>query len=215
MDEGRAPGTGARPRSRKPTPAERRDERGAVDDVATVLDAAARFLEARSRSEAEVRQKLARLGYRSELIEEAIGRLHTLHYLDDEAFARSWVESRDRSRPRGEHALRLELGRKGVDRETVDAVIEERRDAAATFAEAAGDLVPDNADEAAAERLLDRKRAALSREPDYRRRMQKAYAMLARNGFSPGVCSLVARRVVASLGGSDDGDAGQAPGRDD
>lgn len=215
MDEGRAPDNGARSRSRKSTPAERREERGAVDDVATVLDAAARFLEARSRSESEVRQKLARLGYRSELIEETIGRLHTLHYLDDEAFARTWVESRDRSKPRGEHALRQELGRKGVDRETVDAVIEERRDAAASFAEAAGDLVPDNADEAAAERLLDRKRAALLREPDARRRMQKAYAMLARNGFAPGVCSLVARRVVASLDPSDEGDDVEALDSDD
>ena len=33
--------------------------------------------------------------------------------LDDEAFARAWVESRDRARPRGERALRAELRQKG------------------------------------------------------------------------------------------------------
>ena len=33
--------------------------------------------------------------------------------LDDEAFARAWVESRDRARPRGERAIRQELGSEG------------------------------------------------------------------------------------------------------
>ena len=51
--------------------------------------------------------------------------------LDDEAFARAWVESRDRARPRGERAIRQELGLKGVDRSTVDLVLSERREAVA------------------------------------------------------------------------------------
>ena len=37
-------------------------------------------------------------------------------YLDDAAFARTWVESRDRARPRGESALRRELTLKGMAR---------------------------------------------------------------------------------------------------
>ena len=40
--------------------------------------------------------------------------------LDDEAFARTWVESRDRGR-RGERAIREELRIKGIDRETIDS----------------------------------------------------------------------------------------------
>ena len=44
---------------RKPSYAERRERRAAVEDVAEVLDAAARFLEARPRSPAEVRRRLA------------------------------------------------------------------------------------------------------------------------------------------------------------
>lgn len=217
MDEGRAPGSGARSRSRKPTPAERREQRAAVVDLAEVLDSAARFLEARPRSEAEVRSKLTRLGYRSELVEEVLTRLIELHYLDDETFARSWVESRDRARPRGEHALRLELGRKGVDRTTVDAILGERRDLARDAITGDGDVGagPASADEAAAERLVARKRASLLRELDPRKRLQKTYALLARSGFAPDVCTTVARRLAASVAGPADDDEGGPDDLDD
>lgn len=194
-DDVRAPGFGARSRARKPTPAERREQRSEVDDPAEVLESAARFLEARPRSVAEVRRKLARLGYRPELVAAAVERLADLGLLDDEAFARSWVESRDRARPRGEHGLRQELGLKGVDRALVDLVLGDRREAAAVAA-ASRDEDPGSADDAAAERLLEKKLPSLLREPDPRKRRQRAYALLARNGFGPDVCSAVSKRVL-------------------
>lgn len=181
-----------RPRGRKPTPSERRAQRGAIDDPDEVLDAAARLLEARPRSEAEVRRRLLRLGFRAGLVEDGVARLLALGYLDDGAFARAWVESRDRARPRGEHALRRELAIKGVDRSLVDEVLGERRDDAL----AAGDGAP-GADEAAAERLLAKRMGPILREPDPRRRLQRAYALLARSGFPPDVCASVARRTLA------------------
>jgi regulatory protein len=196
-DERRAPGSGARSRvrPRKPSLAERRERRAAVEDVAEVMDAAARFLEARPRSEREVRRKLATMGYRAELIEVVAGRLTDLGYLDDEAFARAWVESRDRAKPRGEHALRRELQLKGVDRTLVDGILGDRRDDAREDA-AAGDGEPSHPDDAAAERLLRKKLPAILREADPRKRRQRAYALLARSGFAPDVCSAVSRRVV-------------------
>ncbi|MET1231345.1 MAG: hypothetical protein ABWY52_00680, partial [Candidatus Limnocylindrales bacterium] len=64
----------------------------------------------------------------------------------------------------------------------------------------------DHADEIAARRLLARRAAALAREPDPRRRRQKAYALLARNGFSPDVCARVAADSGADpvVDGTDD-----------
>jgi regulatory protein len=186
-----------RARPRKPTPAERRDQRAGVDDPEEVLQAGARFLEARPRSVAEVRRKLTRLGYRPELVTGAVERLAELGYLDDESFARAWVESRDRAKPRGEHALRRELGLKGVDRALVDSVLGDRREDAVASADR--DEAPSSADEAAAERLLERKLPAILREPDPRRRLQRAYALLARNGFGPDVCSTVSMRVLAGM----------------
>jgi regulatory protein len=206
-DPQRAPGSGAHRPPGKPTPAERRDQRAQVESVGEVLDAAARFLEARPRSEAEVRGRLVRLGYRRDLVDEAVRRLVELRYLDDEAFARSWVDSRDRSRPRGEHALRTELGRKGVDRAVVDGILDERREDALLRASAIDDLAPMSADEDAAERLLARKLGPIQREPDARKRRQKAYALLARSGFSPDVCARVSRRVVDAASDPADEDA--------
>lgn len=178
-----------RPRPRRSTLAERRAERATVEDPGEVLNAAARYLEARPRSVSEVRRRLTGMGYRAGLVDQAVTRLTELGYLDDQAFARSWVASRDRARPRGGHALRRELQLKGVDRELVDAVLEERD----------GDGVGEatSADEAAAERLLAKKAPSLLREPDPRRRLQKAYALLARNGFPPDVCSSVSRHALA------------------
>ncbi len=167
---------------------ERRERRAAVDDPAVVLDAAARFLEARSRSVAEVRQRLTSAGYRADLVDGAIDRMLGFGILDDEAFARAWVESRDRARPRGERAIRAELGLKGVDRALIDAVLGERR-AAASSVTADGGAPGAGADARGAERLLLRHARALERVSDPRLRRQRAYALLARHGFDPETCS--------------------------
>jgi regulatory protein len=173
--------------TRRETYAERRERHAAVDDPAVVLEAAARFLEVRPRSVAEVRRRLTSAGYRADLVEGAITRMGDLGVLDDEAFARAWIESRDRTRPRGERALREELRLKGIDREIADRLLDERR---------AGDDAPPP-DRAAAERLIEKHARTLDRIADPRRRRERAYALLARNGFDPETCRDVAARVAA------------------
>lgn len=169
---------------RKPTPAERRERLAGVEDPEIVLAAALRFLESRQRSVAEARRRLTEAGYRLELIDGAIERLLALGILDDEAFTLAWVESRDRARPRGERALRRELQLRGVGRELVDAAMDQRRP------EPGGEADPDIA---AAERLLARHGAALARVPDPRKRRERAYGLLARNGFDPSIAADVVR----------------------
>ena len=187
---------GAGTSRRRASFAERRAERAAVDDPELVLAAAARFLEARARSVGEVRRRLTQAGYREELVDGAIARLIDLGVLDDDAFSRAWVESRDRARPRGESALRRELATRGVARETIDAALDARRSGERTdrLGEARPDATLDDGspDEAAARRLLERRAAALRRVTDPRVRRGKAYALLARNGFDPGTCASVA-----------------------
>lgn len=178
---------------RRESIADRRERHAAVDDPAVVLEAAARFLEARPRSVAEVRRRLTWAGYRADLVAGAIDRLADLGVLDDAAFARAWVESRDRARPRGERALRDELRIKGVDREIADAVLLERH---ALDDEAAPDRV-------AAERLIAKNARSLDRIDDPRRRRERAYALLARNGFDPETCRDVAAMVVSGEERSD------------
>jgi regulatory protein len=170
---------------RRESYAERRERRAAVDDPSVVFEAAARFLEARSRSVVEVRRRLTAAGYRPELVEGAIERLIEIGILDDEVFARAWVESRDRARPRGERAIKSELMQKGVDREVLDRVLEER----------AGD---GSVDREAARRLIAKHERSLARVVDPRQRRQRAYALLARNGFDPETCREVAAGVAAT-----------------
>lgn len=182
--------------ARRESIAERRERKAAVDDPAVVLDAVARFLEARSRSVVEVRRRLTGAGYRADLVEGAIARMVELGMLDDEAFARSWVESRDRARPRGERTIREELRLKGVNRATVDAALDERRMGSGAVHE-----------RAAAERLLARHRRTLDRVADPRDRRQRAYQLLARNGFDPDTCREVAAMVgLQGVDGDDGGD---------
>jgi regulatory protein len=194
--------TGARARPRRESFAERKERRAAVDDPAVVLEAAARFLEVRSRSVSEVRRRLGGAGYRADLVDGAIERMTELGMLDDEVFARAWVESRDRARPRGERAIREELRLKGIDRATIDVVLAERRERAAERGDAGvdGDLAPVSADRTAAERLLAKHARALARVADPRQRRQRAYGLLARHGFDPETC----REVAATLADAPD-----------
>ena len=192
-----------RGRGRRATIAERRERRAQIDDPVVVLEAAARFLEPRARSVVEVRRRLTGAGYRMDLVESSIERMVELGMLDDAAFARSWVESRDRARPRGERALRQELAQKGIDRAIVDGLFDQRRDAS-TAPDAAGPVL--SADQARAERLLARHMRAISRVADPRQRRQRAYALLARNGFDAEIC----RTVAVGLESADVQRAGQA-----
>jgi regulatory protein len=183
----------------------RRERHTAETDQAVVINAAARFLELRSRSVDEVRRHLTKDSYPRALVEDAIARLLEIGILDDELFARLWVESRDRSRPRGTSALRRELALRGIDRETIDAVLEERSQAAETGpADRDADADNGNPDEAAASRLLAKNRAALLRIADPRARRSRAYAILARHGFDPDVCREVSARVPGLDEGADD-----------
>ena len=176
--------SGRKHRGPRESIADKRARYGALDDPEVVLAAALRFLEARPRSAVEVRRRLTGAGYREDLIAGAIERLTELGVIDDEAFARAWVESRDRARPRGERALRSELFRKGIDRQLTDDVLDER-----------GQTRP-GADAEAAGRLLERHASALARISDPRVRRQRAYALLARNGFDPDVAATLARQIT-------------------
>ena len=188
-------------RPRRESLADGRAQRAAIDDPEVVLAAGLRFLEARSRSVEEVRRRLADAGYRPELITATIERLTVIGLLDDELFARGWIESRDRARPRGEAALRRELSLRGVGGSEIKAALAERHEQAQEFARGASgsedDETPSGSpDEAAARRLIAKRQRDFDRIPDPRKRRERAYALLARNGFDPEVCRTVAASVA-------------------
>ena len=86
-------------------------------------EAALRLLAYRPRSERELRQRLARRGIERPLIEGALARLRGQGYLDDQAFARFWTETREATSPRSRRLIRSELLYKGVSPDAAAAAV--------------------------------------------------------------------------------------------
>lgn len=87
------------------------------------LNSAVRFLAARQRSEKEIREKLLRLEYDGQIIKAVIKKLRELDYVNDEEFARQWIEERKILKPVGSKRLAAELVSKGIDMQVVDDML--------------------------------------------------------------------------------------------
>lgn len=86
---------------------------------------AVRLISRRPRSIAEIEQNLRQKDFEAHVIEQAVARLQEVGLLDDEAFARYWVEQRDTFKPRSHLALRQELQQKGVNRAVIEVALSE------------------------------------------------------------------------------------------
>jgi len=153
-----------------------------IDDTAKATDAAIRLLTARPRSVREIEQRLRRKEFDDPTIERVIERLRDWRYIDDEAFARFWVENRESNRPRGRRLLEQELRSKGIEREIVTNTIED-----AEIDEIAGAL------EIARMKL----RAYKDLEPEIAKRRLGAF--LARRGYGYGVIKPVLTELLGEV----------------
>jgi regulatory protein len=81
------------------------------------------YLAYRPRSNSEVTAYLHQRGLSSSQIETVCNRLIRSGLLDDQEFARFWIENRERFHPRGPQALRYELRRKGISTEIIDEAL--------------------------------------------------------------------------------------------
>jgi regulatory protein len=95
------------------------------DAIIQAVDKAAHFLGYRPRSTAEVRRNLTDKEIPAEVIDKAVERLTAMGYLDDDAFARYWVQNRSEFKPLSNRALRQELRQKGVPNTVIDTVLED------------------------------------------------------------------------------------------
>lgn len=105
--------------------AEKLAELQAKDEVEKAKESALNYLTYRPRSVAEVARNLDKKGYSETAANEAISRLQDVKLLDDEAFARYWLEQRETFKPRSRRALQQELYQKGVERTIIDRVLDD------------------------------------------------------------------------------------------
>lgn len=106
------------------------------DEYERALQAALRLLSLGPRSEKDLRQRLRRRRLGNGAVAAAIDRMRELGYLDDAAYARSYVESRLASTPRSRRYLAFELGQKGVAKDLSDSALEGVSDDDAAYAAA-------------------------------------------------------------------------------
>jgi len=100
------------------------------EDIRFKFDKVLKFLSFRARSEFEINEYMLRKGWGEETRKKISDKLKALQLLDDEAFARQWVESRTRGRPEGSALIKIELRRKGIDKEIIEKVLSGSRGSA-------------------------------------------------------------------------------------
>jgi len=95
-----------------------------LDEIEVAHESALKLLSYRPRSIAEVRKRLQEKDISPQAVEVVLERLQAAKLLDDQAFARYWVDNRDQFGPRSIRALRVELRRKGISDGDIRASLE-------------------------------------------------------------------------------------------
>jgi len=176
--------------------------RRAAAEASDVLEAAARSLSGAPRSRKSLEERLITAGYPEEHVRAAVARLVEIGLVDDERFAQALLDSRDRSRQRGDRALLQELRRRGIDDELAQRLLAQRAAGESHSTEpvwGATLRVVEEHTEGAEERAA---RAALSklrlRGGDARAEVQRLAQGLARRGFPSALSWRLARERVES-----------------
>lgn len=138
----------------------------------STYDRALDLLTLRARSVAELRQKLIRKGEPAVAVDEVIERLKAQKLLDDAHFALQFARAKVVGAGASRRRISMELTRKGIDRQTADAAIDD-------LAESEGIDVS-----AAIHRVAEKKWKSLSKL-DGQTATRRLYAFLARRGFNP------------------------------
>jgi regulatory protein len=141
-------------------------------------------LTGQARSRSELAGKLAAKGVPDDVADRLLSRFEEVGLVDDEAFARSWVQSRQAGKGLARRALAQELRRKGVDDEVARDALDE--------------VDPDAEIEAA--RVLVRRKLRSVARVDHATAVRRLSGMLARKGYPAGVAFRVVREELEEAG---------------
>jgi regulatory protein len=139
-------------------------------------------LTGQARSRKELSDRLTSRNVPDEVATALLDRFEEVGLVDDEAFARSWIASRQPGKGLARRALAQELRRKGIDDEVARAALDE----------------VDPADEEAAARALVRKKLRTLSRVDDTTATRRLVGMLARKGYGSGLAFAVVRDELAA-----------------
>lgn len=137
------------------------------DEVEVAFNQALNLLSHRSRSVAEMTRYLEGKGYAPGTLKAVLAQLEEEGLLNDDRFAREWIENRSTFRPRSQSQLRAELRFKGLEESSIDSALEES-----------------GVDDAALAMAAARKQAHRYLSSDYETYRKKLGNALLRRGFS-------------------------------
>jgi regulatory protein len=143
----------------------------------------------RPRSVGELTRRLGMAGFSGEAIAFAMGRMEALGYLNDEAFAESFVRDRMIMRGLGRRRVLMELTKNGIGRELAEQVV--------ARISLSRDEVAD------AYNLAVKKHRTLARVTDPRKRRERLYSHLVRKGFETDIIRDALARLQAEVGTED------------
>ncbi len=158
---------------------------GDADPVEVAKQIVLHQISVSAKSRHQLAQALARRAVPDAAAEQALDRFTELGYIDDAAFARAWVDSRQRTRGLAAPALRRELRDKGIGTEIIDAVLLE--------------CVDGDAERAVAGELVDKKLRSM-RGVDRDTATRRLVSMLARKGYQSSVAYSVVRERLDEVG---------------
>ena len=164
-------------------------ENSRAEQVEFARRIALRLLDARSRSEAELRDRLDSRGVPEDVVEELVERFHEVGLLDDAAFAEALVQTRIQVDRHGFTRIRAELRRRGVDEDVV--------------AEALSRVGQE--EELVAARAFAQRRARALAGLDSRVARRRLAGALGRRGFGGAVVSSVVDEVLGEMDPDTDG----------
>jgi regulatory protein len=100
------------------------DEMVYEDEIRKAFNRALHYLGFRMRSEYEVKKKLLELGYGEAIILEALVKLKSLGFLNDETYSEALLQTRKNSSSKGPKAIQQEMQKKGIGKELQIKVLE-------------------------------------------------------------------------------------------
>lgn len=108
--------------------AEKLAELKSQSDFGKVVDRTFNLLSYRPRSEWEIRMYLQKHKQPSSIIERVVEMLRNKKYIDDEDFARRWVEAKRRGKPVSTLKLRQQLKQKRIEDSIISEVLSDGHD---------------------------------------------------------------------------------------
>lgn len=156
-----------------------------AEACAAARDLAIRYLAGQARSVQQMADYLRRKGIEPHVAADTIQQLETSGYLNEEAYAESFVNHRMQSKPRGKRMIRWELKQKGISEPLIDQALLQYED-----------------EVEAARRLLSKKAAKIKQAPsadEWRDMQRKLGRFLMSKGFSLSTIRIVLQELKQGL----------------